>query len=94
MGRDTTVVPVLRRNSSGDKLATAPPGTRTNAAYGGRRAVTARQNASSGSPAKSASARWQILAWKISPCQMYFTACLTAALCPAAAGRSRKSPHE
>jgi hypothetical protein len=32
IGRDSTLVPVRRRNSSGDKLATAPSGSRRNAA--------------------------------------------------------------
>ena len=35
-GRDKTALPLRRRNSSGDRLATAPRGMRTNAAYGGR----------------------------------------------------------
>ena len=69
-GRDKTVLPFLRRNSSGDRLATAPPGMRMKAAYGGRRTAAARQNASSGSPSKAAASRRQMFAWKISPRRM------------------------
>ena len=93
-GRDNTVLPFLRRNSSGDRLATAPSGTRMKAAYGGCRTATAWQNASSGSPSKAAPSRRQMFAWKMSPRRMYSTARLTAALCSAAEGASRKSPQQ
>ena len=93
MGLDSTPLPARRRNSSGERLATAPPGTVRNAAYGGARAAADWQNASSGSPRKLASARRQMLAWKMSPCPMYSTAARTAARCSAGDGTSRKSPH-
>jgi hypothetical protein len=94
IGCESTLGPVRRRNSSGDKLATAPSGVRMKAAYGGSSRVTARQNASSGSPPNSASSRRQMFAWKMSPRRMQLTVWRTADRCSSADGTSRKLPQE
>jgi hypothetical protein len=78
IGEVSTSSPVRRRNSSGDRLTTAPSGLSTKAARAGSSAATPAQKTSSGSPVKDASSRAHRLAWKMSPAAMWSSTVATA----------------
>ena len=67
IGSVTTSRPLRRRNSSGERLQTAPHSPAITPPWRGSSVPAVRAKRSSGSPFHSASSRRQRFAWKISP---------------------------
>ena len=86
--------PWRSRNSSGERLATAPDGSEMYAARSGRRRDTARAKRSSGSPLRRDSKRVQMLAWNRSPAWIRSRHAPTASAWPTAPGFARHCSAE